>query len=376
MKRIILLLLIFCSLLSSKILGRKKFLTNLILIFLLFFEFESGYTYFGAKFEPPDGRIIHGLGQYVSFFYSDYENWLYVQEYQNGINQIPVIYSVYAPIDPYAASLDSTDFYDIVYNHGSPYILLVGLVLHDTSFFSGQINIPVQSILSGSFDTQIIDIAQRIKVLNTPVYLRPGYEFGINNNGAHTDPDLSPTDFINIWYHIYDIFEQENMENVAWVWNTVNPQSFNYMEWYPGDDYVDWWGINYFTSGQINLSNGFLNDALSHHKPVMICESCPIQNGGTTNVSNWGDWFIPYFNIIKNNGNIKSFIYISDPWDKPGFFSQWPDSRITSNEIIRLNYQTEMQDSIYIEMVEYLNNPQIIGDFISPSSPNGLRITK
>ena len=99
----------------------------------------------------------------------------------------------------------------------------------------------------------------------------------------------------------------------------------------------------------------------------MICESCPIQNGGTTNASNWGDWFVPYFNIIKNNTNIKSFIYISDPWDKPGFFGTWPDSRISSNENIRLNYKFEMQDSIYIHMEEYLNNPNIIQDTLTPA---------
>ena len=329
--------------------------------------FSINFAYDDAKFEPPDGRVIHGLGQYVSYFYSDQENWQLVYEYQNTLNTIPLVYSVYAYVDPLIVQMDSTDFIDIVSNHGYPYVLLIGLTLFDASYLiTGAANIPVQRLLNGDFDQQIVDLSERIKNINAPVFLRPGFEFGTNNRGIHNDPDVGPEDFKNIWYHIYNIFLQENVTNVAWVWNTVNPQLFNYIEWYPGDDYVDWWGINYFTPEQMNLSSGFLNDASFHQKPVIICESCPNQNGGTTNASNWEVWFIPYFNLIKNNNNIKLFIYISDPWDKPGFFSSWPDSRINSNETIRMNYEREMQDTTIIHMNEYLNNPYIINDTIIP----------
>ena len=329
--------------------------------------FSINFAYDDAKFEPPDGRVIHGLGQYVSYFYSDQENWQLVYEYQNTLNTIPLVYSVYAYVDPLIVQMDSTDFIDIVSNHGYPYVLLIGLTLFDASYLiTGAANIPVQRLLNGDFDQQIVDLSERIKNINAPVFLRPGFEFGTNNRGIHNDPDVGPEDFKNIWYHIYNIFLQKNVTNVAWVWNTVNPQLFNYIEWYPGDDYVDWWGINYFTPEQMNLSSGFLNDASFHQKPVIICESCPNQNGGTTNASNWEVWFIPYFNLIKNNNNIKLFIYISDPWDKPGFFSSWPDSRINSNETIRMNYEREMQDTTIIHMNEYLNNPYIINDTIIP----------
>lgn len=337
---------------------------RLLLIYMLFLIFPgmNVSAWAGTKYEPPDGRVIHGIGQYVSYFYTDAENWQLVQEYQNAINKIPMVYSVYAYLDPTINLIDQTDFIDITTNHGYPYVLVVGLGLFDISYIlTGNINIPVQTILSGNWDGQIQNLAQRIKAVNAPVYLRPGFEFGSGNSGIHNDPDVGPTDFINIWMHIYNIFQQENVTNVAWVWNTVNPQSFNYMAWYPGDSYVDWWGINYFTASQINAGDGFLNNAAQHNKPVMICESNPIQNGGTTNSSNWNNWFIPYFQKIQNNQNIKAFIYISDPWDKSGFFDSWPDSRITSNSTIQANYSQEMTDSVYIHMDEYLANPGIIG---------------
>ena len=348
----------------SKILCRIS--ATFLIFFILFASKILAQT--SAKYEPPAGRVIHGLGQYTPFYYSEEENWQEVSEYQNAINHIPMVYSVYAILDPYANSLDSTDFIDITTNHGNPYILLVGLALMDSSYLNGyQINIPVNDILSGTLDYRIIDIAQRIKAVNAPVYLRPGFEFGAGNLGMHSDPNMTPVDFINIWIHIYNIFTQQNVNNVAWVWNTVNPNFFNYLEWYPGDEYVDWWGINFYTLNQIENSTSFLNDASLHEKPVMICESCPIHNNGTLNPDNWNDWFIPYFYKIRNNTQIKAFIYISDPWDR-GPFAMWADSRINNNELIRNNYEMEIDDSIYIHMDEYLANPNIIGDNVPPDS--------
>ncbi|GAB4366612.1 MAG: hypothetical protein Kow0042_06600 [Calditrichia bacterium] len=321
-----------------------------------------------AKYEPPDGRVIHGLGQYVSYLYSDEENWQLVEEYQNGVGKIPIIYSAYVYLDPVLNSVDSTNFIDITTNHTYPYILLVGLSLFDSTILtSGVTNIPVQTILSGGWDYRILDVVNRIKSVNGPVFLRVGYEFGNGNSGIHNDPDVSPTDFVNMWIYIYNKFMQENVTNVAWVWNTVNTHQFNYMQWYPGNEYVDWWGVNYFTVNQMNNSTGFLNDAAAHGKPVIICESNPIESNGTLNPANWNNWFVPYFNKIKSVPHLKAFVYVSDPWDR-GLFASWPDSRITSNFFILQNYKAEMTDPVYIHMDEYLANPGIIGDYIPPDT--------
>jgi len=312
------------------------------------------------KFEPADGRVFHGIGQYTGVYYTDEEYWQFVGDYQNAVENIPVIYSVYTAIDPYINVLDPTDFQDIVNNHNYPYVLLIGLSYHDSTVFTlGKLDLHVQSILNGELDEQIISLAQKIKMLEGPVFFRPGFEFGEGNSGIHNDPDMNSTNFKNIWLHIYEIFTNEDVTNVAWVWNTVNPNAFNYMDWYPGDEYVDWWGINYFTKSQIDNSDSFLDSAEVHNKPVIICESNPIHNGGTTNSNNWDNFFVPYFEKIKNYNNIKAFVYINSSWTKEPLFD-WPDSRIYSNETIRSNYTEELQDSIYIHMDEYLADPDSV----------------
>jgi len=322
------------------------------------------------KYEPPDGRVIHGLGQYISVYYTNEENWQYVKEYENAVNLIPVIYSIYSVLDPFLNSLDPQEYTDFISGHDYPYLLNIGLMLFDSTYIFNKKHIPVTDILSGVLDSAIINIAQRIKQLAQPVFFRPGFEFGQGNNGFHNDPDMSAEDFIRVWIYLYEIFESQSVKNVAWVWNTVNPNSFNYMDWYPGNEYVNWWGINYFTLSQIDNGDGFLNDAAIHHKPVIVCESSPIQNDGTNNGANWNDWFVPYFKKVKDYSHIKSFIYISDPWDR-GPFSSWPDSRINQNELIRSNYTAELIDSMYIHMDEYLENPGLITRL--PGSVNKFR---
>ncbi|MGD9900572.1 MAG: T9SS type A sorting domain-containing protein [Calditrichaceae bacterium] len=340
----------------------QSYLFSFILIFSLI---RTVYAGFGVKYEPPDGKVLHGLGQYISVYYSDEENWQMVADYQAATGQIPVLYSVYASIDPLLNSIDFTDFTEIISAHQNPYILVVGLGLLDSTYALGNTNIPVQDILSGKLDKNIIQIADRIKSLNYPVFIRPGFEFGSGNDGLHSDPDLTSQEFVSVWIYIYNVFQEENVVNVSWVWNTVNPQSFNYLDWYPGDQYVDWWGINYFTAYHIENSDQFLADALSHQKPIMICESCPIQDDGTLNEANLNDWFAPYFEKIHANSHIKAFVYISDPWDR-GPFSSWPDSRISANEVIRTAYAAELNDYRYIHMSDYFSTPEMIGGYAHP----------
>ena len=296
----------------------------------------------------PDGRILHGLGQYISGSgYTDTENRFLVDQYQQALGSdiAPVLYSVYQGINPVIDFLDGTDPRETTQNGGYTYLPVIGLYLFDENESKD-----VNAILNGDWDNTIRDIAARVKNINSSVFLRPGFEFGA---AAGVHAGFTGPEFIAIWHHLRGIFHEEETYNTVWVWNTVNPETFNYMDYYPGDSVVDWWGINFFTTSQINSSDLFIMAAGTHEKPVMICESSPIQNNGSLNADNWNNWFVPYFNKIKEYNQIKAFIYISDPWDKKGFWEEWPDSRIYSNSTILENYKAEMRNANYIHWDEY-----------------------
>jgi beta-mannanase len=121
----------------------------------------------------------------------------------------------------------------------------------------------LQSIIDGAHDDYIRRWAQQIRAWGQPLFLRWGHEMngtwypwdGSHNGGETTtgygDPGKAdgPERYVDAWRHIHRIFEAEGVENVTWIWspnmidhpNSVLNSIRNY---YPGDEYVDWVGID------------------------------------------------------------------------------------------------------------------------------------
>ncbi len=321
---------------------------------LLLYIVNPVYSQIREKFEPEDGRVIHGLGQYEGYFYDDKDIWYDNKVYESIVGKAPLLYSVYASFDSALRLRNPTDYNDIQSAHDYPYLLVVGLLLHDSKR-----NINVNGIINGEFDSQITAFANRLKKVKSPVFLRPGFEFGENNRGFHNTENLTADGFKEIWKRIYSLFSKQNVLNVAFVWNTVNTASFEYINWYPGDDFVDWWGINIFNTSQMRNARLFIANAKKHNKPVMICESNPITLNGTLNDENWEKWFVPFFKLIKSAPQVKAFVYTNSPWSK-GPFSSWPDSRIAKSTLIGNKFKKELAHPMFISMDEYLSNPNVI----------------
>lgn len=65
-----------------------------------------------------------------------------------------------------------------------------------------------------------------------------------------SDPEL----YKAAWIRIYDIFEQEQVDNAIWIWNPNDnnypPSKWNdFLCYYPGDDYVQMIGITGYNTG-------------------------------------------------------------------------------------------------------------------------------
>jgi hypothetical protein len=99
------------------------------------------------------------------------------------------------------------------------------------------------------------------------------------------------------------------------------------MDWYPGDDYVDWFGVTLFTTpSQIWLASDFLTLARGHHKPFMIAEATPC---GMYTVRGKIEWMKNIFHFIEDQ-NIEAFCYINSDWDSMPMFSgrHFGDARV------------------------------------------------
>ena len=104
----------------------------------------------------------------------------------------------------------------------------------------------VDSIASGQYDSMITQRADAIKAYDHPVYIRWYWEmdFKAKNKlpGANCLQSDGGVGYVNVWRHIWNIFEQQGATNVAWVW-CPGVEAFNNntaMQYYPGDQYVDY----------------------------------------------------------------------------------------------------------------------------------------
>ena len=183
--------------------------------------------------------------------------------------------------------------------------------------------------------------------MKTPVFLRPGYEFGGNGRGSLA----SKTYWVSAWRRIYDIFQQEGAQNVAFVWNTLDAEDF--MDYYPGDNYVDWWAINVFgnNADQNWFINYFIQEAAVHQKPVMIAESTPRAVGSVGGQLSWDLWYRPYFSLISKYPHLKAFCYINASWINYPDPSFALDCRIQSNSLVTEKYREILSDPKFIHSV-------------------------
>jgi hypothetical protein len=157
-------------------------------------------------------------------------------------------------------------------------------------------NLTLDQIANGSQDSVIISHAQSIKAFGKPIFLRFMHEMNGNWypwDGSHNSD--SPAKYIAAWRHVHDVFAAQGVKNVAWVWcpnaSDVPNQSWNHWtNYYPGDNYVDWVGIdgyNWGTNASWSSWQSFakimspIYQNYAATKPIIIPEFASTENGGS-----------------------------------------------------------------------------------------------
>lgn len=164
----------------------------------------------------------------------------------------------------------------------------------------GQIHL--QDILDGAWDGYIRARAREFAAVRLPILVRWGHEFngnwypwGIANNNA--DPSL----YVRAYRHVHDLTVAAGARNVQWVWaynNGPSPdEAYNDPAGaYPGDEYVDWVGIDgynwgfgpswdpagdHWASFDATFATAYAKArAVAPHRPVMLGEFASSEDGG------------------------------------------------------------------------------------------------
>lgn len=139
-------------------------------------------------------------------------------------------------------------------------------------------------IVSGRWDRLIDQRARAIKALGVPVLLGFGHEPS-DLIGAPPSRSGDIGGYRNAWRYIRARFDAARVDNVSWVW-TLTAFAFesgDSLEFYPGDDVVDWVGVD----GYVNIDCDWLSVPWSswtglfgsaeefaedHNKPLVVAE--------------------------------------------------------------------------------------------------------
>ncbi len=201
-------------------------------------------------------------------------------------------------------------------------------------------------VAAGQFDAEIRQIAAILADEDRPVFFRPGFEFnGVWNN-------YSPESYVAAFRRIHDLFLEEGAEDVIFVWNyhpagNVAP----YMEFYPGDAFVDWWGVNLFgrafVAPQAGNVQAFIANARARGKPVMIPESIPHKFFDMQSLETWDEWFAPYFGLIADG--VKAFCYSNRDYTKIPAWADWGDLRIEKS-VLKPLWAAEIAKPQYVNL--------------------------
>ena len=187
-----------------------------------------------------------------------------------GISQ-PAIYNKYVPADGSLIPALQTGAFD------------PGM----TMMISWDVTFSGQAVTSGADDAYLAAQAAAVKAYAKPVFLRLDWEMNGSWYSNYSLPAVSPAAYIASWRYVRQAFAA--VPNASFVWApNVNDTSFRgathpTSEWYPGDDVVDWVGLDAYP--QFSTPAWILNGtdgmnamaafAQAQRKPMMLSEWAP-----------------------------------------------------------------------------------------------------
>ncbi|HEX6455155.1 MAG TPA: Ig-like domain-containing protein [Solirubrobacterales bacterium] len=161
----------------------------------------------------------------------------------------------------------------------------------------------LSDIISGRYDTYIREWASKAKQWGHPFFLR--FDWEMNGNWFPWSEGVNgnqPGEYVAAWRHVHDVFAAVGATNVTWVWcpNIIGYGGLEAFKkavsgMYPGDEYVDWtgldgynWGTNPSHGGQWQTFNQLYRASYRYlvetgvpNKPLMIGEVASSEYGGS-----------------------------------------------------------------------------------------------
>ena len=190
--------------------------------------------------------------------------------------------------------------------------------------WTNQVGVPLDEIVSGVHDSMIQARAASAKNAQRKFFLRWGHEMNGNWypwDGSHNGANAAGVaKYIAAYRHVHDLFVAAGATNVLWVFcpnaDSVPGDAWNaWSNYYPGDAYVDWMGIDGYNWGTAQsgstwqafatIAGRIYAGVAAKGKPVMIPETASAELGGDK-----AAWIAALLPALKGSfPQIKAFVW-------------------------------------------------------------------
>lgn len=318
--------------------------------------------YYGAKFEPPAGRALHGWGQISHGWNTDHPGAQgdigdYLDYEKTVAPMAPAVVSFYIHPQRVDGDAQLDGFIERYRTFAKQSKWALAQIAYDFD---------PEKTLAGEGDAQLEKFFNAMSEVGKPVLLRIGWEF---NNRGHFDPVKYREGF----KYIVDKMRAMEIDNIATLWHASVPDlneitsmpilsPHDYMAFYPGDEYVDWWSISEFAIDGFRSpgSIDFYTQAAKHNKPVFIGESAPWFGELSTmtfrdphSIAESKEWFEAYFSLFEDYPQIKGMNTIILDWQRWNWI--WPNIKGGFN-----NTRLDLSSELPAYYRDKISNPRFI----------------
>ena len=212
-------------------------------------------------------------------------------------------------------------------------------------------SVTLEQIVDGGQDSVIRGWAREAKAWGYPFYFAPWWEMNGEWYPWGRDPE-----YVAAWRHFHDLVVAEGATNVTWTWvsNSLwfDPDS-DPAPWYPGDEYVDWVGIDSYNWGRNPAQpDRWINPEqtigptlkrvreIAPNKPVIIVENASSEFGG-----NKADWIREMLGAyLPNHPEIDAYMWFNWNFEKDnGLRADWPiESSAPAQQAFRAGIQSSL----------------------------------
>jgi hypothetical protein len=258
-----------------------------------------------AKYEPAGDTVLHGAGlpgywsdpqlraQYeqfkkysgkrtavVTWFASQYENGRMTSWRQN-----------------YAMNLERVRRLESV--------SLIKFSTQDYAYTHTKKQADLKDVARGVYDAYYREFADTVKEFRDPVFISINHE--MNGNWFPYSQDypgsaVTAADFVAAWRHIVNVFRARGANNVAWVWSPNVPDvgSTPAAQYYPGDEYVDWIGVSFYSGNNASALDAIYK-TYAPRKPFFVTEWATAQEQSRYYADYPGDakWVEQFFRALS-----------------------------------------------------------------------------